>query len=129
MSNIATSEQQFDAAYKAAQPKAVQDLMELPPGTASRLATAIQLADKGYVIDSPIMVWNYGPWLATQSRLAIGYTWVPSLLQPPVMMEPGLAKAVGGLQIYEPGIVPAGAILVTLDLDLLPHLFPTPAGA
>lgn len=127
--NIATSQTQFDAAYKAAQPEPVQQLMAMPAGIASRAPTAAKLAQEGYLIDNAIMVWGYDPWIATQARIQLGYTWIPSLLQPPVMVAPGIAKPVGGLQIYDPQIIPAGAIPVTLDLDLLPEIFAAPTAA
>jgi hypothetical protein len=126
MSNIATSQSQFDAAYKAAQPKAVQALMAMPGGWTARQATAIALVKQGYVIDNSIMVWGWDPWIVTQQRIAEGYTWVPSAGQPPVVVAPGLSYAG---QMYEPQIVPAGGILVTLDMDLLPQIFAAPSAA
>ncbi len=124
MPNIATSQAQFDAAYKAAQPKPVQELMALPAGV-DRTAQARTLAEDGYVIDNTIMVWDWDPWTTTQSRLAFGYSWVPSVLGPPIPSAPGVTYNGG---IYDPSIVPTGAIVVTLDLDLLPQIFKPLAG-
>lgn len=127
MSNIATSEAQYDPAWWAAQPKAVKALQTMQNQT-ERIATALQLASKGYVIDVPIAVWSWSPWITTQARKQYGYTWVPSALQPPVLLQPGLTLQ--GFQPYEPGIIPSGAIPVTLDMDLLPHIFaPMPSSA
>lgn len=117
---IATSAAEFEPAYIAAQPAAVQAALKLPLG-GPREAKMTELAQDGYLIDAPIMIWGWGSWWTTNERLADHYTWIPSALQPPIALAPGLIQ--GGVPRYEPGIVPFGGIIVTLDLDLLPYIF------
>jgi hypothetical protein len=118
---------EFDAAYKAAQPAAVKELMAMPnTNNIAKVALARELATQGYVIDGAIMVWGWDPSIVTQQRIAAGYTWVPSYLQPPVQVAPGLIYA-GGVA-YDPAIMPVGAIPVTLDMAALLSIF-TPSGA
>lgn len=121
--NIASSAAQFDPAYKAAQPKAVQDLMNMP--NATREESSLELAQQGYIIDVPIMTWGWSPFIVMTERIAAGYTWVPSALMPPVTLAPGLSS--GNVKRYEPTIIPAGAIIVTLDLDAIKTAYPAPA--
>jgi hypothetical protein len=100
----------FDNAYWAQQPAAVQPLRSMPQGE-DRSAYAQQLASEGYSIDVPIMVWGWDPSLVTSMRQADGYTWVPSALQNPVEVAPGLG-ALGNLAAYNPKDPPPGSILV-----------------
>lgn len=111
----------FDQAWLAAQPKAVRAFIANPART---IAEATALAEAGYIIDMVTMYWGWDSYQQTVNRLANGYGWVPSLLQPPVTLSPGLNLQ--GYQTYEPSIVPAGAIVVTLNEALLPAIF-TPA--
>ena len=99
----------FDNAYWAQQPAAVQPLRTMPDS--QRSAYAQQLAADGYKIDVPIMVWGWDPSIVTSMRQADGYTWVPSGLQNPVEMAPGLG-AIGNLTAYDPKNPPAGSIAV-----------------
>ena len=55
-----------------------------------RAEVAEQLAQQGYSIDVPIMVWGWDPAITTAARESMGYTWVPSALQQPVEVAPGL---------------------------------------
>jgi len=102
------SESAFDAAYWASQPPAVQQLQYVSPDDRTQLAT--QLANEGYSIDVPIMVWGWDPATTMATRQADGYTWVPSALQQPVAVAPGITY---NGQTYNPANPPAGSITVT----------------
>lgn len=123
--NLATdaTAAEFNAAYLKAQPAAVQALMASPQ---PRMQQAIELALAGYLIDGTIMVWGWDSYQTTKARTEFGYTWVPSYMQPPVQIAPGLSQGASGPPTYDGSIVPHGAILVTLDMDALPGLFPAP---
>lgn len=112
----------FDASYWPAQPPAVQALRSLTDraGAASRLAT------QGYLIDIPIMVWGWDPYLVMKMRQDYGYTWVPSALMSPVQLAPGLVEP--GLIPYDPSNPPPGAIIVTTT-PLPPFVKPASPGA
>ena len=101
--------QSFDDAYWAAQPAAVQQLRTIDD-QGQRTTMATQLATQGYKIDVPIMVWGWDPSQVTSLRQSYGYTWVPSALQNPVPVAPGLAQP--GMQSYDPNNPPAGSITV-----------------
>jgi hypothetical protein len=117
---------EFDALYKSLQPTAVKDLLEMPLATMADLGAksqkATQLAGEGYVIDGAIMVDGGSPFLITQYRMEFGYTWVPSWLQQPIQLAPGLTQ--GSTPPYDRAIMPAGAIPVTYAIT--PQMFPTP---
>ncbi len=100
-----------DQAYWAQQPPAVQALQNMDP--ADRGAAAMQLAEQGYTIDVPIMVWGWDPLTTMVERQNYGYTWVPSAMQPMVPLAPGLSFP--GLQSYDPTKPPDGSIAVTTD--------------
>jgi hypothetical protein len=109
-STAATNPQQaFDDAYWAKQPAAVQALRNIQD-PATRTLTATQLANQGYSIDVPIMVWGWDPSIVTSMRQADGYTWVPSALQNPIELAPGLSM--GGVPAYDPNNPPPGSITV-----------------
>ena len=94
---------EFDQAYWASQPPEVQAL----PGIADpdqRAARGAELASNGFSIDVPIMVWAWDPYLVMKMRSDYGYTWVPSALQPPVTIAPGIG--VPGLVTYDPAHPP-----------------------
>jgi hypothetical protein len=99
-------------AYWASQPPQVQALMNLPT-EAERLAMAHELADQGYLIDVPIMVWRWDPLSTMVVRRNQGFTWVPSANQNPVQVMPGLSYP--GLASYDPKNPPPGAIKVSTD--------------
>jgi hypothetical protein len=103
------AQEAFDNAYWAEQPAAVQALRTMPQS--QRATAAAQLASEGYSIDVPIMVWGWDPSIVTSMREAEGYTWVPSAMQNPVEMLPGL-PSMGGLTAYNPNNAPAGSITV-----------------
>ncbi len=98
-----------DDAYWAAQPAAVQQLRTITNET-QRTAVARELASEGYTIDVPIMVWGWSPQTTTQLRQSYGYTWVPSGLQTPIPVAPGVNFP--GLPSYDPNHPPPGSILV-----------------
>jgi hypothetical protein len=100
----------FDNAYWAQQPAAVQALRTMPES--ERSGYAQQLASEGYQIDVPIMVWGWDPSMVTSMRQADGYTWVPSAMQNPVEVAPGLG-ALGNLAAYDPNNPPPGSIAVS----------------
>lgn len=103
------STQAFDQAYWASQPAAVQALQNISdPDQRTEMAT--QLANEGYTIDVPIMVWGWDPAEVTSLRESYGYTWVPSALQNPVELAPGLSNP--GMQAYDPNNPPSGSIAV-----------------
>ena len=84
-----TTPASFDDAYWAQQPAPVQQLRNIQDPT-ERTELATQLADQGYTIDVPIMVWGWDPQITTEARESLGYTWVPSALQTPVEVAPGV---------------------------------------
>jgi hypothetical protein len=100
----------FDNAYWANQPAAVQPLRTMQDPQ-EREDYAQQLASEGYTIDVPIMVWGWDPSIVTSMRQADGYTWVPSAMQNPVQVAPGLGS-MGGMAAYDPNNPPAGSIAV-----------------
>jgi len=104
------AQQTFDNAYWAQQPAAVQPLRTMQ-NQEQRTALATQLANEGYSVDVPIMVWGWDPSITTAMRQAEGYTWVPSALQTSVPDAPGL-PAQGTLAAYTPNTPPAGSIAV-----------------
>jgi hypothetical protein len=108
-SSALTAQEAFDNAYWAAQPPAVQALRNMPAD--ERVNAATQLANEGYSIDVPIMVWGWDPYTVTQAREANGYTWVPSALQPSLPVAPGITTY-GTIPPYDPNDPPAGAISV-----------------
>lgn len=107
-STTSSSESAFDQAYWASQPAAVQALQNIQDPNI-REAVATELAQQGYTIDVPIMVWGWDPQLTTQLRQADGYTWVPSAEQQGVAVAPGLTQ--GGVS-YDPSNPPPGSIMV-----------------
>jgi hypothetical protein len=99
-----------DDAYWNGQPAAVQPLRTMANET-QRAELAQQLANEGYKIDVPIMVWGWDAAKTTALRQSYGYTWVPSLgEQASIPVAPGLTFP--GLPSYDPNHPPAGSILV-----------------
>jgi len=98
-----------DDAYWAKQPPAVQQLREIDDPDA-RKTLATQLAGQGYTIDVPIMVWGFDAGKTTALRQQYGYTWVPSALQKPIELAPGLSMP--NMDPYDPNNPPPGSILV-----------------
>jgi hypothetical protein len=99
-------------AYWATQPPEVQRLRDLS-SESDRAELARQLAEEGFQIDVPIMVWGWDPLATMIVRQNQGYTWVPSAGMDPVSVAPGIGFP--GLPSYDPAKPPAGAILVSTD--------------
>jgi hypothetical protein len=104
-----TSEMTPTDAYWAEQPAAVQALRYAPDDEKASMAQ--QLANEGYTIDVPIMVWGWDPLATMIQRQEDGYTWVPSALQPSVGDAPGVTMP--GTTSYNPNDPPAGSIQVS----------------
>ncbi len=137
---------EFNQVYRAAQPPEIRALMDMhnpeevhvvntstttsqpvssgPPPTQDEInARAAALAQKGFTIDVPIMVWGWDPYLVMQLRQQFGYTWVPSALQPNVAVAPGL-PGFGNLPPYDPNHPPPGSIKVSLNISDYPPFDP-----
>lgn len=99
-------------AYWASQPAPVQVLQTMTD-PAQRYDAGMALARQGYKIDVPIMLWGWNPVQTMQFRQNMGYTWVPSALQNPVQVAPGLTFP--GLSSYDPSSPPPGSIPVTTN--------------
>jgi len=104
------AQQAYDDSYWASQPAPVQALRTMQDQE-QRAATATQLANEGYSIDVPIMVWGWDPSITMAMRQGEGYTWVPSALQAQVQVAPGLSS-VGTLSAYNANTPPPGSITV-----------------
>lgn len=116
----------YDAAYAAAQPPAIINLMTYPQGSTQRIQQAEVLASQGYTIDLQIMVWGGDPFTTMLLRKMYGYTHVPSLGQVGVAVAPGLFFP--GQPAYDPNVIPPGSILVITDPALLiPFATPPPS--
>lgn len=116
-----TTQQQFDQAYWASQPPEIQAL----PGIADpdqRTSRGAELATKGFTIDVPIMVWAWDAYLVMTMREQYGYTWVPSALQPPIRIAPGLMQQ--GVVPYDPEHPPLGSIKVSTNIPDYPPFAP-----
>jgi|ERR1700722_10507269 hypothetical protein len=120
--NQENTQQQFDQAYWLSQPPEVQALQGVAPD--QRATQAAALATNGFTVDVPIMVWGWDPYLVMQMRVQYGYTWVPSALQPPVSIAPGLAQP--GVVSYNPLDPPAGSIKVSTNIADYPPFIPPP---
>ena len=103
-----------DDAYWAEQPAAVQALRTMPDD--QRYAAAQDLANQGYTIDVPIMVFGWDPTATMVVRQSDGLTWVPSAMQPNIPVAPG--DSFPGLPSYDPNNPPAGSIKVTTDFAM-----------
>jgi hypothetical protein len=103
-----------DQAYWAEQPAAVQALQTMPDN--QKLAAAQVLAEQGYSIDVPIMVWGWDPLATMTVRQNDGLTWVPSALQPNIPVAPG--DTFPGLATYDANTPPPGSIKVTTDFAI-----------
>jgi len=98
-----------DDAYWAKQPAPVQQLREIDDPD-QRKALATQLAAQGYSIDVPIMVWGFDAGKTMALRQQYGYAWVPSALQNPIELAPGLNFP--NMPSYDPSNPPPGSIIV-----------------
>ena len=118
---ITTDPKVFEAAYWASKPPEVQRLHTITD-QGQREPLAVSLANQGFIIDTQIMVWGWSAYWTMFLREQYGYTWVPSLMQPPVLISPGLNNL--PVTPYDPKHIPAGAIKVSLDLDDYPPFTP-----
>lgn len=80
---------------------------------AERQIIAVECADKGHIVDVPIMVFGAHPYHTMLIRQGLGFTWVPSALQAPVNVAPGLQFP--GEVPYDPDKPPQGSIKVSVD--------------
>lgn len=114
---------QFNDLYWAAQPPEVRALRDMPrtsPEDAdARYTKAVELATKGFVIDTQIHAEGLEPWATMWLRLRYGYTWVPSILQVPNFdLAPGISGMPG--DGYDPHNPMPGSIAVSLEADDYP---------
>jgi len=78
----------FDEAYWESKPPSIQKLRDLdvtdgPLGAltgSTRYKAALALANQGFVVDVPIMIWGWDPYLTMQLRQTYGFSVVPSAL-------------------------------------------------
>ena len=70
------------------------------------------------------MVWGWDAFLTMTMRVQFGYTWVPSALQPPVSIAPGIAQP--GVVSYDPLHAPPGSIKVSTNIVDYPPFNPPP---
>lgn len=124
MSRIATpnangNNPEFDNAYWAHQDPEVRKLRTLDLTSFGGMNNALRMADalaqRGFLIDIPIMVWQWDPFKIMSQRVAYGYTWVPAARMPNIQKAPGNDEP--GRTPYDPTVIPAGAIKVSLDFD------------
>ena len=114
----------FNNAYWASKPPQVRDLNALDPDV-PRMNAAYALAIQGFLIDKEIDGWGLDPFIRMSQRIADGYTWFPSALQPPVQVAPGLSvPAASGILLYDPLHAPAGSIKVSITLADYPSFDP-----
>lgn len=110
--------EQFNAAYWGSFPPEVQALSGMEFLSSERMAAAVKLALAGHTIDHVIQAQGASPYETMKLREAYGYTWVPSLLQPPVPIAPGIW--VPGQPMYDPANPPAGSIKVSSKVEDYP---------
>lgn len=127
--NMDNIQSNFDQAYWASLPPEVVAAFG-PASTLSeddRTTRAVQLAQQGFTIDIPIMVWHWDAYLMMTMRSNFGYTWVPAALQPPIPVAPGLSFP--GAATYDPTHPPAGSIPVSVNIQDYPPFVPPVAPA
>lgn len=108
--------------YWANKPSQVRALRGMPSDQVSLAAK--QLADDGYTIDVPIMVYQWEPVTVMGIRQEEGFTWVPSGNQPNIPVMPGLVFP--GLPTYDPLHPPPGSIRVSINAADYPAFDPPP---
>ena len=116
----------FDKAYWASEPPELQALPAIEDLT-QRSTRAAVLATQGFIVDVPIMVWGWDPYLVMTMRENYGYTWVPSALQSNVTVAPGVTQP--GAVAYDPTHPPQGSIKVSINPADYPPYNPPPAPA
>src|SRR5579872_7409002 len=115
----------FDKAYWASEPPELQALPAIDD-MSQRTLRAAALAAKGFIVDVPIMLWGWDPYLVMTMRANFGYTWVPSALQPNIAAAPGVTQP--GTAAYDRMHPPAGSIKVSTNIADYPP-FQTPAAS
>jgi hypothetical protein len=106
----------FQEAYHDSKPRPVRQLLDMP--IELRWPFAQGLAHAGYIIDVPIDVWGWDALTTMTVRQNMGYTWVPSALQPPVSVVPGVNFP--GLPGYDPASPPPGSVRVSTAIGDYP---------
>jgi hypothetical protein len=114
--------EQFNVAYWESKPPEVKTLKPMEHITIERVDAAQALATKGFIIDAMIDAYGLSPWDVMKTREVNGYTWYPSLLQPPVIIAPGIIAP--GMPVYDPDNPPAGSIKVSTKLEDYPPFNP-----
>lgn len=101
-------------ALRDMQPAPGEDAIDLLP---KRIAEGHRLAQEGHILDKEIDIQfadvPSAPWQIMHRRMSLGYTWVPSALQPNIEMAPGLAGPQA--PAYDPANPPRGSIKVSVD--------------
>jgi hypothetical protein len=116
----------FDKAYWASQPPELQALPAIAD-LGQRTTRAAALATQGFIVDVPIMVWGWDPYLVMSMRENYGYTWVPSALQTNISVAPGVTQP--GAVAYDPTHPPPGSIKVSINVADYPPYNPPPTPA
>lgn len=118
-----TAQEIFNDAYWKSFPPEIDNLRFARPEERESIAKTLS---SRIIIDAPIMVWGWDPFLTMTMREWYGYTWVPSAFQPQVAVAPGLW--VPGVPSYDPLNIPPGAVRVSTDpADYPPFRPPKPA--
>lgn len=76
---------------------------------------AHELADAGELIDVPIMVWQWDPFLVMSLRAMQNLTWVPSANQEPLNLAGDALMFGFAGRHYDPATPPPGSIKVSVD--------------
>lgn len=125
--SFADDQKKFDDAYWASLPLELQALRNAPTDQVEAQAEA--LAQRGFTIDVPIMVFQWDPYVVMTLRQNAGLTWAPSALQPNIgYYTQGVNNP--PYQPYDPTKPPAGSIKVSNDIkDYPPVVKPAPVPA
>jgi hypothetical protein len=113
-------EMEFNTAWHDVQPQAVKDWAR----NGAEIGAGLQLATQGFIIDSRVFIFGESPYRRMKIAQEEGWTWAPSLGMPNVLVAPNIDFP--GLPKYDPTMIPLGAIIITLDFDLLQFVFPEP---
>lgn len=119
--NTMSTESVFNTAYWLAKDPKVRALNDIPDFN-TRQTAAMMLASQGFAIDVPIMVWDWSPYLVMLQRANYGYVWVPSALETPISIAPGVAQP--GTVPYDPAHPSSNSIKVSVNLADYPPFNP-----
>ena len=126
-----TLQQKFNEAYRLSKPPEIRAVLDMSTNTAeeqkARAEKARDLAQQGFVVDAHIDAWGMDAYHTMRLRHEYGYTWVPSALQPPVTIAPGLLQP--GTVPYDPDHPPAGSIRVSINTADYPPFEAKPQAA